>query len=59
MASEVFSGLIAGLKTVFVTRTELDRVNDSFPSMVELVKRIEKLEVQVNTMKAAIATTSS
>ena len=53
MASEVFSGLIAGLRTVFVTRTELDRVNDSFPSMGELFQRIEKLEAEVKKIQAS------
>ena len=53
MASEVFSGLIAGLRTVFVTRSELDRVHDSFPSMGEIAQRLERLENEVKTMQAS------
>jgi hypothetical protein len=55
MAAEVFGGLVAGLRTVFVTRTELDRVNDSFPSMGELVHRIQKLEDQLAKLEDQLA----
>ena len=55
MAAELFGALVKGLRTVFVTRAELDRVNGSYPSMRDLVDRIGKLEDQLNVHAVVIA----